>query len=108
MFYLFSSSSYSHSFSVAAIATDIDGNGIEMLFDVMTHTLDMYVGRLCPCCSDLIYCFGRASGVGDHGKPGLKMFLEKHECGNRCTHLRLSQDGFACNSEPAGEDSEED
>ncbi|KAJ7239532.1 kinase-like domain-containing protein [Mycena rebaudengoi] len=88
--YLFSLESTVFCDLQTAIATDIDGNGIEMLFDVMTHTLDM------------------ASGVGDHGKPGLKMFLEKHECGNRCTHLRLSQDGFACNSEPAGEDSEED
>ncbi|KAJ7236693.1 hypothetical protein C8J57DRAFT_1529988 [Mycena rebaudengoi] len=52
--YLFSLESTVFCDLQTAIATDIDGNGIEMLFDVMTHTLDM------------------ASGVGDHGKPGLK------------------------------------
>ncbi|KAJ6611954.1 kinase-like domain-containing protein, partial [Mycena sp. CBHHK59/15] len=62
-----------------------NGENIQVLFDVMTHTLD------------------GSSGVGDHGKPGIDTFLKKHECVNRCTHLRLSHDGFA--SKPASEES---
>ncbi|KAJ7857103.1 kinase-like domain-containing protein, partial [Mycena olivaceomarginata] len=46
-----------------------------VLFDMMTHTIN------------------RSSGVGDHGKTGIKTFLEKHECVNRCAHLRLSCEG---------------
>ncbi|KAJ7183810.1 kinase-like domain-containing protein [Mycena filopes] len=55
---------------------DESGEGIEVLFDVMTHTLDA------------------SSGVGDHGKPGIDTFLKKHACVNRCVNLRLSRDGF--------------
>ncbi|KAJ7260157.1 hypothetical protein C8J57DRAFT_1233171 [Mycena rebaudengoi] len=65
----------------AATVINEDGEGIQVLFDVMTHTLD------------------GASGVGDHGKSGIDAFLAKHECVTRCTHLRLSRDGFT--SEPA-------
>ncbi|KAJ7501191.1 kinase-like domain-containing protein, partial [Mycena galericulata] len=64
------------------------GDGIQVLFDVMTHTLD------------------GSSGVGDHGETGIQTFLEKHECVNRCNHLRLSRDGFESNSEPAHEESD--
>ncbi|KAJ7851910.1 hypothetical protein B0H14DRAFT_2581143 [Mycena olivaceomarginata] len=60
-----------------ATAIKADGEGIEVLFDMMAHTLD------------------GSSGVGDHGKSGIETFLQKHECGNRCRYLRLSCDGFA-------------
>ncbi|KAJ7693858.1 kinase-like domain-containing protein, partial [Mycena rosella] len=48
-----------------------DGNGIQVLFDVMSHTLD------------------GSSGVGDHGVAGINTFLKKHECVDRCRQLRL-------------------
>ncbi|KAJ7096943.1 kinase-like domain-containing protein, partial [Mycena epipterygia] len=67
---------------------DEDGEGIQVLFDVMTHTLD------------------GASGVGDHGKSGINAFLAKHECVTRCTHLRLSRDGFSSEPEPGSDESE--
>ncbi|KAJ7679867.1 hypothetical protein B0H14DRAFT_2655600 [Mycena olivaceomarginata] len=59
----------------SATAIKADGEGIEVLFDMMAHTLD------------------GSSGVGDHGKSGIETFLQKHECGNRCRYLRLSCDG---------------
>ncbi|KAJ7303503.1 hypothetical protein DFH08DRAFT_945304 [Mycena albidolilacea] len=62
---------------MCATAIKADGEGIEVLFDMMAHTLD------------------GSSGVGDHGKSGIKTFLQKHKCGNRCRYLRLSCDGFA-------------
>ncbi|KAJ7145061.1 kinase-like domain-containing protein [Mycena crocata] len=65
---------------------DENGEGIEVLFDVMTHTLD--------------------AGVGDHGKPGIETFLKKHACVNRCLNLRLSRDGFELDSAQDGQDSE--
>ncbi|KAJ7733004.1 hypothetical protein B0H16DRAFT_1468300 [Mycena metata] len=37
-----------------------DGKGMEVLFDVMTHTLD--------------------GGVGDHGKTGIQILLKKYNC----------------------------
>ncbi|KAJ7854710.1 hypothetical protein B0H14DRAFT_2579723 [Mycena olivaceomarginata] len=61
----------------SATAIKAHGEGIEVLFDMMAHTLD------------------GSSGVGDHGKSGIETFLQKHECGNRCRYLRLSCDGFA-------------
>ncbi|KAJ7261621.1 kinase-like domain-containing protein [Mycena rebaudengoi] len=73
-----------------ATVVDEDGHGIQVLFDVMTHTLN------------------GSSGVGDHGKVGIDTFLKKHQCVNRCHHLRLSCDGFESNPEPVPEDSEED
>ncbi|KAJ7186348.1 kinase-like domain-containing protein, partial [Mycena pura] len=54
-----------------ATVVDENGEGIQVLFDVMTRTLD------------------GSSGVGDHGRSGIDTFLEKHECVNRCTDLRL-------------------
>ncbi|KAJ7842461.1 hypothetical protein B0H14DRAFT_3456831 [Mycena olivaceomarginata] len=50
---------------------------IQVLFDVMTHTLD------------------GSSGIGDHGKTVIHTFFKKHECVNRCHNLHLSRDGFA-------------
>ncbi|KAJ7435543.1 hypothetical protein B0H11DRAFT_1937477 [Mycena galericulata] len=40
-------------YSQGATAMDENGEGIQVLFDVMTHTLDGF------------------SGIGDHGKPGI-------------------------------------
>ncbi|KAJ7488724.1 hypothetical protein B0H11DRAFT_1912874 [Mycena galericulata] len=73
-------------------ATTIDKNGeaVQVLFDVMTHTLD------------------GSGGVGDHGKTGIKTFLEKHDCGNRCNRLGLSRDGFESGSEPHPDESDHD
>ncbi|KAJ7698810.1 hypothetical protein B0H14DRAFT_2417782, partial [Mycena olivaceomarginata] len=39
-----------------------NGDGIQVLVNAMTHTLD------------------GSSGVGDHGKTGIQTFLKKHEC----------------------------
>ncbi|KAJ7789671.1 kinase-like domain-containing protein, partial [Mycena olivaceomarginata] len=47
-----------------ATAVKENGEGVQVLFDVMTHTLN------------------GSSGVGDHGQPGINTFLKKHECGN--------------------------
>ncbi|KAJ7439539.1 kinase-like domain-containing protein [Mycena galericulata] len=69
-----------------ATAINENGDGIQVLFDVMTHTLD------------------GSSGVGDHGKTGIETFLTEHNCGNRCRHLRLSCEGFNRNSEPESDD----
>ncbi|KAJ6494449.1 hypothetical protein C8R45DRAFT_824724, partial [Mycena sanguinolenta] len=56
-----------------ATAVNENGQGIEVLFDMMTHTIN------------------RSSGVGDHGKTGIKTFLEKHKCVNQCADLRATQ-----------------
>ncbi|KAJ7785384.1 kinase-like domain-containing protein, partial [Mycena olivaceomarginata] len=55
-----------------AMAIDENGEDIDTLFDVMTHTLD------------------NSSGVGDHGKTSIETFLKKHQCGRRCSNFRLS------------------
>jgi hypothetical protein len=49
-----------------------------------------------------------SSGVGDHGQDGIDTFLNKHECVNRCTNLRLSCEGFALASEKVTDDSDDD
>ncbi|KAJ7661076.1 hypothetical protein B0H17DRAFT_1212362 [Mycena rosella] len=72
----------------AAITIDEDGNGIQVLFDVMSHTLDT------------------SSGVGDHGMASIDTFLEKHECVDCCKQLHLQRGRFA--TEPALEDSDDD
>ncbi|KAJ6618471.1 hypothetical protein B0H10DRAFT_2217608 [Mycena sp. CBHHK59/15] len=66
-----------------------NGEGVQVLFDVMTHTLN------------------GSSGVGDHGQPGINTFLKKHECRNRCCNLRLSSQGFESSSEPEDESDED-
>ncbi|KAJ7077774.1 kinase-like domain-containing protein, partial [Mycena epipterygia] len=88
--YLFSQESTILADLQTAAAIDENGEGIQVLFDVMTYTLD------------------GSSGVGDHGKPGIKTFLEKHECVNRCKYLGLSRDGFQSDSEPPAEESDDD
>ncbi|KAJ7318160.1 kinase-like domain-containing protein, partial [Mycena albidolilacea] len=74
---------------LADIQSMSDGEGIEVLFDMMAHTLD------------------GSSGVGDYGKSGIETFLQKHECGNRCRYLRLSCDGFAHSLDSTDEDETE-
>ncbi|KAJ6629943.1 kinase-like domain-containing protein, partial [Mycena sp. CBHHK59/15] len=69
--YLFSLESTIFCDLQTAAAIDENGDAIQVLFDVMTHTLD------------------HSSGVGDHGKTGIESFLKKHQCMNRCGHLRL-------------------
>ncbi|KAF7364534.1 Kinase-like protein [Mycena venus] len=86
--YLFSQESTVFSDLQTATAINEYGDGVQVLFDVMTHTLD------------------KSSGVGDHGKTGIDIFLKKHECGNRCSHLRLSCEGFASEGVPADSDAE--
>ncbi|KAJ7358180.1 hypothetical protein DFH08DRAFT_802024 [Mycena albidolilacea] len=48
-----------------ATAVNENDQGIEVLFYMMTHTIN------------------GSSGVGDRGKTGIKTFLKKHECGNQ-------------------------
>ncbi|KAJ7758933.1 kinase-like domain-containing protein, partial [Mycena maculata] len=88
--YLFSQESTVLADLQMATAVDENGEGIEVLFVVMTHTLN------------------GASGVGDHGKTGIETFLDKHECVNRCNYLRLSRDGFSSDSEAPADDSDEE
>ncbi|KAJ7686042.1 kinase-like domain-containing protein, partial [Mycena olivaceomarginata] len=88
--YLFSQESTVLADLKLKVSVNENGQGIEVLFDMMTHTIN------------------RSSGVGDHGKTGIKTFLEKHECVNRCAHLRLSCEGFACNSETVPDESDDD
>ncbi|KAJ6474519.1 kinase-like domain-containing protein [Mycena vulgaris] len=86
--YLFSLESMVLADLQSATIVDENGEGIQVLFDVMSHTLD------------------GSSGVGDHAIPGVNTFLQKHECGNRCRNLHLSRDGFS--TESASEDSDSD
>ncbi|KAJ7865727.1 hypothetical protein B0H14DRAFT_2573714 [Mycena olivaceomarginata] len=72
----------------AATAINENGDGIQVLFDVMTHTL------------------GKSSWVGDHGKTGIDIFLKKHECGNRCSHLHLNCEGSTSEGVAADSDVE--
>ncbi|KAJ7131314.1 hypothetical protein C8R44DRAFT_613350 [Mycena epipterygia] len=69
------------------MAIDENGEGIDTLFDVMTHTLD------------------NSSGVSDHGKTGIETFLKKHQCGRHCSNFRLSSEAFDCG---AGADPDSD
>ncbi|KAK7013006.1 kinase-like domain-containing protein [Favolaschia claudopus] len=57
-------------------AVNEQGDGINVLFDMMLHTTN------------------GASGVGDHGQNGINTFVAKHECVRRCVGLRLDQEGF--------------
>ncbi|KAK7007691.1 kinase-like protein [Favolaschia claudopus] len=57
-------------------AVNEQGDGINVLFDMMLHTTN------------------GASGVGDHGQNGIDTFVAKHECVRRCVGLRLDQEGF--------------
>ncbi|KAK6993138.1 hypothetical protein R3P38DRAFT_2800886 [Favolaschia claudopus] len=66
------------------------GHGINVLFDMMTHTTN------------------GASGDGDHGQTGIDTFVSKHECVDRCAGLRLSQEGFAMVSKPGDSSDEEE
>ncbi|KAJ6540056.1 hypothetical protein DFH09DRAFT_874524, partial [Mycena vulgaris] len=68
--YLFSQESTVFADLQTSTVVNENGEGIHVLFDVTTHTLD------------------GSSGVGDHDT-----FLKKHECVHRCRHLRLSCDG---------------
>ncbi|KAJ7438400.1 kinase-like domain-containing protein [Mycena galericulata] len=52
-----------------------------ILFDIMSHTLD------------------GTSGAGDHGKDGIKSFVEQHECVQKCTLM-----GMKALKESEGED----
>ncbi|KAJ7343798.1 hypothetical protein DFH08DRAFT_810347 [Mycena albidolilacea] len=72
-----------------ATAVNENDQGIEVLFYMMTHTIN------------------GSSGVGDRGKTGIKTFLKKHECGNQCAHLRLNCEGFMCNSEAVPDESDD-
>ncbi|KAJ7891482.1 hypothetical protein B0H13DRAFT_1625949, partial [Mycena leptocephala] len=74
----------------AATAVNENGDGIQVLFDMMAHTTD------------------GSSGVGDHGQTGIETFLKKHECVTRCANLRLSCEGFALASDRVPDDSDED
>ncbi|KAJ7741915.1 kinase-like domain-containing protein [Mycena olivaceomarginata] len=85
--YLFSQESTVPADLQTATVVNENGEGVQVLFDIMTHTLN------------------GLSSVGDHGKSGITGFLKKHECGNRCHNLRLSCDGFDCD-EPSHEASE--
>ncbi|KAJ7797992.1 hypothetical protein B0H14DRAFT_2618364 [Mycena olivaceomarginata] len=85
--YLFSQESTVPADLQTATVVNENGEGVQVLFEIMTHTLN------------------GLSGVGDHGKSGITCFLKKHECGNRCHNLRLSCDGFDCD-EPSHEASE--
>ncbi|KAJ7806639.1 hypothetical protein B0H14DRAFT_3152843 [Mycena olivaceomarginata] len=85
--YLFSQESTVPADLQTARVVNENGEGVQVLFDIMTRTLN------------------GLSGVGDHGKSGITGFLKKHECGNRCYNLRLSCDGFDCD-EPSHEASE--
>lgn len=99
---------FTHLFIQAATTIDEDGNGIQVLFDVMSHTLDAYVIFHSPTLWNGLkkknIC--RSSGVGDHGMAGIDTFLEKHECVERCKQLRLQRSGFA--TEPTLDDSDDD
>ncbi|KAJ7904153.1 kinase-like domain-containing protein, partial [Mycena leptocephala] len=72
-----------------ATAVKENGEGVQVLFDVITHTLD------------------GSSGVGDHGQTGINTFLKKHKCGNRCCSLPLSSHGFESSSEPEDQSDED-
>ncbi|KAJ7934799.1 kinase-like domain-containing protein [Mycena leptocephala] len=88
--YLFSQESTVLADLQTATAVNENGDGIQVLFDMMAHTTD------------------GSSGVGDHGQTGIETFLKKHECVTRCANLRLSCEGFALASDRVLDDSDED
>ncbi|KAJ6613706.1 kinase-like domain-containing protein, partial [Mycena sp. CBHHK59/15] len=69
--YLFSQESTVLADLQTATAVNENGDGIQVLFDMMAHTTD------------------GSSGVGDHGQAGIETFLKKHECVTCCANLRL-------------------
>ncbi|KAK6971448.1 kinase-like protein, partial [Favolaschia claudopus] len=72
-------------------AVNENGDGLNVLFDVMMHTTN------------------GASGVGDHGQEGIDHFVDSHECVERCAGLKLSREGFKKGLELGdGSDDEED
>ncbi|KAK6974144.1 kinase-like domain-containing protein [Favolaschia claudopus] len=72
-------------------AVNENGDGLNVLFDVMMHTTD------------------GASGVGDHGQEGIDHFVDSHECVERCAGLKLSREGFKKGLELGdGSDDDED
>ncbi|KAJ6491126.1 kinase-like domain-containing protein [Mycena sanguinolenta] len=86
--YLFSQESTVPADLQTSTVVQESGDAVQILFDIMTHTLD------------------GSSGVGDHGQAGILAFLAKHQCGKRCSNLRLNCDGFEFNSERGSENSD--
>jgi hypothetical protein len=91
----------------AATAVNENGDGIQVLFDMMAHTTDGYVVSTLTQLHFSSYSRS-SSGVGDHGQTGIETFLKKHECVTRCANLRLSCEGFALASDRVPDDSDED
>ncbi|KAK7014510.1 kinase-like domain-containing protein [Favolaschia claudopus] len=71
-------------------AVNEHGDGLNVLFDMMTHTSN------------------GASGVGDHGQEGIDTFVQSHECVDRCDGLGLSKEGFTKALKESGESDEEE
>ncbi|KAJ6510988.1 kinase-like domain-containing protein [Mycena sanguinolenta] len=86
--YLFSQESTVPADLQTSTVVQESGDAVQILFDIMTHTLD------------------GSSGVGDHGQAGILAFLAKHQCRKRCSNLRLNCDGFEFNSERGSENSD--
>ncbi|KAJ6611721.1 kinase-like domain-containing protein, partial [Mycena sp. CBHHK59/15] len=88
--YLFSQESTVLADLQTATAVNENGDGIQVLFDMMAHTTD------------------GSSGVDDHGQTGIETFLKKHECVNCSANLCLSCKGFALASDRVPDDSDEE
>ncbi|KAK7037012.1 kinase-like domain-containing protein [Favolaschia claudopus] len=71
-------------------AVNEHGDGLNVLFDMMTHTSN------------------GASGVGDHGQEGIDTFVQSHECVDRCDGFGLSKEGFTKALKESGESDEEE
>ncbi|KAJ7796448.1 kinase-like domain-containing protein, partial [Mycena olivaceomarginata] len=48
-----------------------------------------WMGMLLFCLAFLPHSFCRMSGTGDHGKEGIKTFVNQHECVQKCTLMGM-------------------
>ena len=74
-------------YSIVSTVVKENGDAVQMLFDIMTHTLDGSAHFISVLILELN--FHSSSGVGDHGQAGISAFLTKHQCGKRCSNLLL-------------------
>ncbi|KIN94715.1 hypothetical protein M404DRAFT_17191 [Pisolithus tinctorius Marx 270] len=59
----------------------VNGHDGMVLFDLMTHTVTSYGNQLHHSVND--------SGIGNHGKDGIKIFMQQHQCDYICVNMGL-------------------
>jgi len=87
---------------------NINGRDTLVLFDVMSHSQASYVlSFLFLLPAPYLLSFSD-SGIGDHGVPGIKSFLEQHTCNYVCKGLGLASLNATTKSCSEGEGNAED